>query len=219
MESPKQVLPQAPFIAINKSLPESTNISNVTGFFSNKKNIAIIIVIVTSCIFTAYKMKYLDFLFKKEKKNKEEKIESFEKTNENSNLNILDLEKDYHINDENNAPMKINLKEMIALHKHYIEQKMIYQQQQMMQQPMMQQPMMQQPMMQQQQRPMMQQQPQSTLKQQPPQKQQKIKKLKHSKKIEIISSEESVSEEQLSTNDLEDLKQELAELEKQNNNI
>ena len=50
--------------------------------------------------------------------------------------------------------------------------------------------------------------------------QQKVKpRLKHVKKIEVSSSEENLSEQELNTNDLENLKQELAELEKQNNNI
>ena len=47
---------------------------------------------------------------------------------------------------------------------------------------------------------------------------QKNKKLKHSKKIEILSDEET-SDEQLNNNDLEKLKKELEELEIQNKNI
>ena len=46
---------------------------------------------------------------------------------------------------------------------------------------------------------------------------QKKNKLKHPKKIEIVSDEDS--EQQLSINDLENLKKELAELEKQNSDI
>jgi len=36
--------------------------------------------------------------------------------------NILDLNNDYHILDENNEPFRINLKEMIQLHKYLLEQ-------------------------------------------------------------------------------------------------
>lgn len=46
--------------------------------------------------------------------------------NENKNpdltQNILDLNNDYHILDENNEPFRINLKEMIQLHKYLLEQ-------------------------------------------------------------------------------------------------
>jgi hypothetical protein len=48
----------------------------------------------------------------------------------------------------------------------------------------------------------------------------KSSKLKHSKKVvQLSSSEEELSEQDLSSNDLENLKQELAELEKQNSSI
>ena len=237
MESPNQpVLSQAPII-VNNNLPETSKISNL---LSNKKNIIIIVIIIAGCIFTAYKMNYLNFVFKKKNKNNE-KIESNNlDTNEKSepnNLNILDLDKDYYINDENNIPLKINLKEMITFHKYFIEQQMQQHMQQHMQQqmqPHMQQQMQQQmqPQMQQQMQPQMQpqqiqqiqqsqmiQQPQMQQMKQMQQSQQKKNKLKHSKKIEVSSSEENLSEQQLSNNDLEYLKHEIAELEKQNNNI
>ena len=226
--SNQQVLPEAPFITNNLQTPVvETTMSKITGFFSDYKNIAIIAVVLIVCLFVAYKMKYLDFLFnKKQKKDKEEEKEN---DNTNDDLNVLNLEKDYYIPDENNTPMKINLKEMITLHKHYLEQQL--QQQQLQQQQLQQQQLHQQQLQQQQlhqqqlhqqhqEQLMKRQQEQLMMKQQEEKMMQQKKKIKHpkNKKIES-SSEEYSSEQQLSTNDLEHLKNELAELEKENNNI
>jgi hypothetical protein len=180
METNNTTLPQPPFAISSENKSYS--------FLYDKKTIAIIGVVLIGGLFVAYKMKYLDFLFKK----KDKTVIKEELTEEKQNLNIIDLEKDYYINDENNVPLKINLKEMISLHKHYMEQQMI-QQQQMMQQQMIQQQMQQQFK-----------QPEIV----------KKPKLKHVKKVKISSEEE-----ELSSDDLESLKKELKDLENQNKNV
>ena len=198
METSNPIMPPLQNIGIPKI--ETNTIEKVKTFLSNKRNLGIISVIIIGCLYFAYKKNLLNFIIKKGQET--EKIEE-------ANDNLLDIDKYYNILDENNNPTKINLKEMILLHKHYLEQERItlenhqkhIQQQQMMQQQMMKQQMMQQQMQQQQM-------------QQQQQQQQKNRKIKHPKQ----EVDEDNSEE-LTNNELELLKRELAELELQNQNI
>ena len=61
MESSNHQIHQVPF----SPTLQTSSMSKVTGFFSNKKNIVIVVVVLTGCLFIAYKMKYLNFLLKK----------------------------------------------------------------------------------------------------------------------------------------------------------
>jgi FtsZ-interacting cell division protein ZipA len=175
-------------------------VSNIKTFLSNKRNLAIISIVVIGLLYFAYKKKYFKFLSKK----KEETTET-NKTDTNED-NMLDVNKEYNIIDENNAPMKINIKEMMAFHKQIIQEHQQAQQQiQQMQQKMQEIHHHQQ---------MKEQMKQHTnISDEKPQQ----KKLKHpKKKVVVEESEEDLSVNGLDNDDIEQLKLELAELEKQN---
>ena len=212
MDNISQVNPELP---TTQNIVQNNTIDEIKNLCLNYKNIIIFIVIIIGIIYLAYKYKYLDFIFnkkqKKNKKNKDEDEEEEDNDENNAEKNTLDLEKNYYINDENNNLMKINLKEMISLHKYYLEQSQVHAQAQAQYR---------EPVQAQYREPVQAQYREPELIQQKEQYYETPKKnikIKHPKKKE--SSEESSSEDELSENELQTLKKELADLEKQNSNI
>ena len=175
-------------------------VNNFKAFLSNKRNLAIVSIVVIGFLYFAYKKKYLNFLSKKKEDNKEDNKEDKKENN------MLDITKEHTILDENNAPMKINIKEMMAFHKQLIqEHQQLQQQVQHMQQ--------QHQEMQRHQQMKQQMKQHVEMSDEKPQQ----KKLKHpKKKVVIEESDEDLSENGLDNDDIEQLKLELAELEKQN---
>uniref|UniRef100_A0A6C0DAG2 Uncharacterized protein n=1 Tax=viral metagenome TaxID=1070528 RepID=A0A6C0DAG2_9ZZZZ len=174
-------------------------VSNIKTFLSNKRNLAIISIVVVGLLYFAHKKNYFKFLSKKKNTTETNKPD----TNED---NMLDVNKEYNIIDENNAPMKINIKEMMAFHKQIIQEHQQAQQQiQQMQQKI-------QEMHRHQQMKEQMKQHVNLSDEKPEQK-----KLKHpKKKVVVEESEEDLSVNGLDNDDIEQLKLELAELEKQN---
>ena len=189
---------------ITITTPTNTGmINNVKTLLSNKRNLAIVSIVAIGLLYFAYKKKYLPFLSKKKEESETEKTETKED-------NLLDINKEYNILDENNSPMKINIKEMMAFHKQIIQENQQAQQQiQQMQQQM------QQKMQEMQQHMQMKQHMKQHIETSDEKPQQK--KLKHpKKKVVLEESDEDVSINGLDNDDIEQLKLELAELEKQN---
>ena len=198
METSNPIMPPLQNIGIPKV--EASTIEKVKTFLSNKRNLGIISVVIIGCLYFAYKKNLLNFIIKKGHEN-------IKKTEETNNK-FLDIDKDYNILDENNNPIKINLKEMIVLHNHYLDQERITlenHQKHIKQQQMMHQQIMQQQMMEEQ----MQEQIQEKI-------QEQRRKVKPPRQEVVVPEEDS---DDLSNNELELLKRELAELELQNQNI
>ena len=251
----------------------------IKSLFSNKRNIVIGLTVIAVFVYFAYKQKYLDRILKNKLFSKMKGVgdECDDNHVSNNKQTVLDIDNDYYILDETKTPTKINLKEMVALHKHVLEQhqhqnqhnmqqqnQQLYsvaqqQMQQQMHQPQMHQPQMHQPQMQQQMhQPQMQQQMHQPQMHTPEMhqhnhqemqqhnhqemqqnyqetqqhnhqetqqhnhqemqhtKKQRHRKLKHPKHVD---TEESSSEDKLTSNDLEELKHQLADLQRQNNSI
>jgi hypothetical protein len=165
---------------ITKNIPKIESFS-INSIFTNKYYTIIIIVVVVIITYFLYKQKIFDrFLKNKNELNKEIKDDT---------KNYIDLDKDYYILDIDNNPIKLNLKEMIVLHKQFLEQQYIqhmYQQKQQQEQ------------------------------QEQQQEQQKVKqtKLKHPKIEE--ETEENNSEDDLNLEEIENLKKELEDIKKKN---
>jgi hypothetical protein len=182
-----------------QNITPANKLSTVKTFLSNKRNVAIISVLIIGFLYYAYRNKWLDKLIL----SKTKEIKDDDDT-------ILDITKDYYILDSNDTKIKINLKEMINLHNFYLQQqqeKQQYEEQQQLYQLQQQQLQLQ---LQQQQ-----------LQKQQLQKQKQKKKIKHPEPEPELeeSSEQNTTDEDLTNNELESLRRELAELEKQNNNI
>jgi len=196
---------------IDTNVVDGSTLAKVKNFLLSKKYI-IISIIVIGAVYFAYKKNYFNKFIKN-----------------NSDDNILDLNKDYSIRDVDNNPIKINLKEIVAQHNYYTKQEQ--QQLQLQEQQQLQLQEQQKLQLQEQQKlqehKLQQQQKLHEQQQLNNQEQQFNKKNKHSNKHKnkkVIqkyeeTSEERTSEENLNDNELEQLKKELAELEKLNNNV
>lgn len=98
------------------TIPSINMFTTVTNMLMEYKYILIAIIIGCGILYYAYKNNYFSCLTKKTVT--EEPVN--EKQNVND-INILDIDKNYHILDENRNPININLKEMTQLHRHNLE--------------------------------------------------------------------------------------------------
>jgi len=196
----------------NIDVIKSVESSGIKSFFSNKRNIIITIVILTGFTYFLYRQKIFDKFMKK--KDPEE-------TNEDDK-NIIDINKDYYIKDEKGLT-KINLKEMLELHKFYLtkqqqstQQQLAHmaQQEQMLQQQEQQQ-LLQEQLLQQQQQIEKQQIEKQQKEKQPQQKQQKAKP-SNQKYAKITKESDENTDEDLNIDEIENLKKELDEIKKKN---
>jgi hypothetical protein len=180
-------------VPTTSQVESSSFLDMVKDIVNNKTYLAIIIsVIVVGYVYYMYTQGKL-FFGKKEEIVKEEE-EPTEADLNNNMPTVLDINKEYVIMDPEYGNLKINMKDLIQLQRHYMEQE---KQQMEYEQEMRRQMMMQQ-----------------------------RQKLKHPKKRAVEISEEEDDEnmrnetdENLSKNELENLKRELEVLEKQNNAI
>jgi hypothetical protein len=194
--------------------------SKITGLLKQKKNLMVLgLFIVVAIGYYLYKNNKLSFIKKKTQVDDD----------------LLNLDKEYYINDSSNNKIKIELKELIANNNLFLEQQEQLKQdehlrqQQQLQEQLRQQQMQEQLRQQQMQEQLRQQQLQEQLRQQQMQeqlRQEKEKEKKYKKKPKnlpkIIHPEESIEEESdnnSSTDDIEELKNQLAELEKKNYNV
>lgn len=174
-------------------------VNNIKAILSNKMYLGIIVFIVVFGLYYMYSNKILFF----SNKNSTPPSSSEPTLPDDNKPILLDFNKEYHILDENNNPAKINIKEMMILHKHLMEQ-----QQQM-------------------QHELMQYQQMYAREVKVPKKQEKQEKqVKHPVKKQVKYETESESENsdelsdtQLNNSEINRLKQQLEELEKQNKQL
>jgi cell division protein FtsN len=180
---------------VNQDIIKLSSGFSMNSILSNKYYVMVAVVSVVVVTFYLYRQKMFDRFLKKKDEPKTESTDS---------KNYINLDKDYYILDSDNSPVKLNLKEMIELHKHYMEQQQMQQQ-------------MQQQQMQQQQMQQMQQQMQQQQAQKPQKTQQKPQKTKPQKIEE--ESEENNSEDDLNLEEIENLKKELEDIKKKNQSL
>jgi hypothetical protein len=167
---------------------------------SNKMYLGIIVAVIVFGLYYMHKNKLL--FFKTTENN--ESGDSSKPPNVVPDSNkpmVLDLDKEYHILDDNEHLAKINLKEMMTLHKHLIEQQQVMQEEIMQYQHII----------------------NSQNKPQVKKPQVVKQQVKHPKKAVKYESESEdlneYSDTQLNNSEINRLKEQLAELEKQNKEL